>query len=107
MDAIARGLQIRRLRTRRGMSKDDLASGAGRSVRWVYDLEAGHAPLDAERAERIALGLGVEVEVVLGLAPIPGDLVQDDDVKRREFLRRVIAGAVSASLVPPADSLDP
>ena len=47
------------------------------------------------------------MEVVLGLAPIPGDLVQDDEVKRREFLRRVIAGAVGASLVPPADPLDP
>jgi hypothetical protein len=28
-------------------------------------------------------------------------------VKRREFLRRVIAGAVGASLVPPVDVLDP
>src|SRR5438445_2815901 len=107
VDAVSRGLQIPRLRTRRGLSKDDLASWAGRSVRWVYDLEAGRAPLDAERAERIALGLGVDVEVVLGLAPIPGDLVQDDDVKRREFLRKVITGAVGASLVPPADSFDP
>jgi transcriptional regulator with XRE-family HTH domain len=103
-----RGLQIRRLRVRRGLSKDELASWAGRSVRWVYDLEAGRAPLDAERAERIALGLRVDVEVVLGLAPVPGDLDEDhEDVKRREFLRRVIGGAVGASLIPPVDALDP
>jgi hypothetical protein len=77
-------------------------------VRWVYDLEAGRAPLDAERAERISLGLRVDVKVVLGLAPMPGDVDEDhDDVKRREFLRRVISGAVGASLVPPVDALDP
>jgi transcriptional regulator with XRE-family HTH domain len=108
VDAVTRGLQIRRLRIRRRLSKDELASWAGRSVRWIYDLEAGRAPLDAERAERIALGLGVDVEVVLGLAPIPGDVVgDDDDVKRREFLRKAIIGAVTASLVPPVDVLDP
>lgn len=98
------GLRVQRLRARLGLTQADIADFAGRSEKWVWRLENGRAGIDLPTAQRLADGLGVDVGVVLGLAPIPEDLAS---VNRREFVRAALTSAAGAALIPAVDPLDP
>ncbi|HEY7201869.1 MAG TPA: helix-turn-helix domain-containing protein [Candidatus Dormibacteraeota bacterium] len=76
------GQRIRRLRVARGLTQGALGDFAGRSDRWIRMLEAGQggAVLDHQTAARIAVGLRIDVAVVLGLAPVPANLGGGDEL---------------------------
>jgi transcriptional regulator with XRE-family HTH domain len=78
--ADALGQRVRRLRVHRGLTQQQLADFAGRTDRWIRLLEAGQAGLDHRTAAKLAFGLRVDTAVVLGLAPMPVALGNDDDV---------------------------
>jgi len=78
-DSLQIGERIRRLRTDRRLSQRALADFAARSERWMWNVEAGLTTLDYTEAEGLALGLRVDVTVVLGL--------EDEQMKRREILK--------------------
>jgi transcriptional regulator with XRE-family HTH domain len=68
------GHRIRRLRDLRGLSQTALAVFAGRSTRWMVNVEGDLTDLRAGEAAGLAEGLRVPVEVVMGFAPIPARL---------------------------------
>jgi transcriptional regulator with XRE-family HTH domain len=68
------GQRIRRLRERRNMKPAELAQHAGRSVRWLQDLEQDRTSLSRRTAEPLASALQVDVGVVLGVLPLPPTL---------------------------------
>jgi len=74
MTTLSIGERVRRLRVLRGLAQWELAQFAGKSERWVRYLENDEARLDSETAQLLATGLRVNIEVVLGLAPIPARL---------------------------------
>jgi transcriptional regulator with XRE-family HTH domain len=106
------GIRVRQVRDALGFSQDFAAAFAGpegRTGRWLSNVESGKASLSAADARRIAAGIGVDVEVLLGLAPLPKNLAQASQrgpVKRREFLKRGASGligvAATAALGPSA-----
>jgi transcriptional regulator with XRE-family HTH domain len=102
MDPRELGLRIRRLRTLRGLSQRELADFAQKSERWLWSVEHadGRARLDLASAEGLALGLRVDVRVVLGLDPIPVPLSESGDRVR-------LGGALSALEIDPEDVPDP
>lgn len=110
------GRRIRQLRDRRGLSQDNLADFAGRTGRWLSDVENGRAVPHIVEINGIALALRVDPLVVLCRAPIPtqlldqgtgtqhvkardGEIGQDeDDVNRRQFLKTGAVIALSPAL---------
>jgi transcriptional regulator with XRE-family HTH domain len=73
---------IRRLRTERGMSQEELGHEAGVHPTWISHIESGRVSPKWENLKRIAAVLGVrswelaflveELEVEYGTAPQPG-----------------------------------
>lgn len=59
------GRRVRQLRTRRGLSLRELASGSGLSERYVSDLEAGRANISVLRLEDVAAALGTSAGALL------------------------------------------
>jgi transcriptional regulator with XRE-family HTH domain len=110
MDERAIGERIRRLRCRRRLSQEALADFAGRTGRWLSNVEQGRATLTLRDVERLALGLRVDEAALYGYMPIPplllgGAVVGADGrgVNRRELLRDVAvlaSAAVFAGMTP-------
>ncbi len=109
------GFQVRRLRTKRGLTQRQLADFAQRTERWLRNVEQGRTAVTFEDAERLSFGLRVDVQAVLGFATIKeehldqrrissvpqtrADQIEDNDVNRRDFLKAGLA--TSALLTAP------
>lgn len=85
------GDRVRRYRTRLGIQQQTLADLAGHSLRWLWAIENGQAQPTIAAAELLAEGLRVDLEELLGL-------VEEDDVKRRQFL--FSSGVLVAGMAP-------
>ena len=107
MDAVLIGRRIRRVRDLRGFSQEALAQLAGRTGRWLFNVETGRTSPSLNDIIRLSQALRVDEAVLLCLAPIPAALLRgahvrsrdgvDNDVNRREFLRTAgVAGVVLA-----------
>ncbi len=60
------GQNIRRFRTERGMSPDQLACASGLTVRWIDKYESGHFEITLDQLLKIACALEKSVvEMVL------------------------------------------
>src|SRR5215471_14324465 len=93
------GLQVRRFRAKRGLTQRQLADFAQRTERWLRNVEQGRTAVTFEDAEKLSLGLRVDVQAVLGFAPLKeehldqrrvssvqqphADQIEDYDVNRR------------------------
>ena len=108
------GLQVRRLRVQRGLTQRQLADFAQRTERWLRNVEQGRTAVTIEDAEKLSLGLRVDVQAVLGFAAFTNehldqqrmslrqthtDEIEDNDVNRRDFLKAGLA--TSALLTAP------
>lgn len=64
--------RLKHLRTRRRLTRNDLATKAGINKQTIYRIEAGrHAAIRASTIEALARALGVAPEVLTGQAPLP------------------------------------
>jgi HTH-type transcriptional regulator/antitoxin HipB len=73
-----------------GLSQANLASRAGVSRKWVYELEAGKATAEFGLILRIldALGLALDVAATDGASPLPKGSVVDLDALLDEYRGR-------------------
>jgi transcriptional regulator with XRE-family HTH domain len=106
------GTQVRILRRRRGLTQAVVAGQVRRSVKWLYNVEAGSVDLRLIDAAMLADVFGLDLnEFAQGLSVTPRAAVPQPkerrlarteglEVKRRDFLR-------SASVIGGAAMLDP
>lgn len=90
MDALNRtaiGHRVATLRHSRRLSMESAAHLAGRSRRWLYDVEAGRAALSIEAINGLAAAFDVSPGVIQCIDPIPDPKVEADEMRRRDFLR--------------------
>ena len=94
IDLVDVGLRIRQLRERRRLSSDRAAQLAGRSGRWLQDIEAGRAwkaKFTTEDANRLADVLSVSaIELLVG---------SSDGMNRRDLLKVASTAPLVASAV--------
>lgn len=62
------GRRVRRIRTERGISQEELARAVGVHRTYLGGVERGERNLTLRSVERLAERLGVDVRVLLGLA---------------------------------------
>lgn len=100
------GLWLRQRRIARGLKQHVAAERAGRSGRWLIDVENGHVQPKFGDLLRLADVLGADLAEAPGVrrprtAPDGGKLPGEEgsEAKRREFLGWIAAAAGSAALV--------
>lgn len=71
MDIAAIGPRIRRLRTLRNMTQEQLAHFALKTDRWLRNVESGRTVPDLDSIQRLANSLRVPIPVVTAQEPIP------------------------------------
>lgn len=59
------GQAVRRLRTERGLTQEQLAEAAGLHPRYVSDVERGQRNLGVVNVERLARALGVDLPTLM------------------------------------------
>lgn len=89
------GADLRALRRARGMTLADLATGLGRSVGWLSQVERDLSEPSIADLRQISAALDVPVSMLFGQAPAPADEV--GHVVRRNARRPI--GARAAGLV--------
>lgn len=85
------GANIRRARTRRHLTQDDLAQTVHTTRQTISNYETGHSRPDVETLQRLADALGVELTELLDGAP-------SADARRAALRRVCIMGAVTLIL---------
>lgn len=85
------GANIRRARTRRHLTQDDLAQTVHTTRQTISNYETGRSRPDVETLQRLADALGVELTELLDGEPSP-------DARRAALRRLCITGAVALML---------
>ena len=85
------GANIRRARTRRRLTQDDLAQTVNTTRQTISNYETGRSRPDVETLQRLADALGVELTELLDGAP-------SADARRAALRRLCIMGAVTLVL---------
>ena len=85
------GANIRRARTHRHLTQDDLAQAVHTTRQTISNYETGHSRPDVETLQRLADALGVELTELLDGAP-------SADARRAALRRVCIMGAVTLIL---------
>ena len=85
------GANIRRARTRRCLTQDDLAQTVHTTRQTISNYETGRSRPDVETLQRLADALGVELTELLDVEP-------SADARRAALRRLCIAGAVTLVL---------
>lgn len=87
LDRTAIGHRVATLRLSRRLSTEAAAQLAGRSRRWLYDVEAGRAALSVEGINGLAAAFDVSPAVIECIDPIPDPKAEAAEMRRRDFLR--------------------
>lgn len=85
------GANIRRARTRRHLTQDDLAQTVHTTRQTISNYETGRSRPDVETLQRLADALGVELTELLGGEPSP-------DARRAALRRLCLMGTVALML---------
>ena len=92
------GVNIRRARTRRHLTQDDLAQTVHTTRQTISNYETGRSRPDVETLQRLADALGVELTELLDGEP-------SADARRAALRRLCIMGAVTLVLALPEKRL--
>ena len=60
------GAQVKQLRTEQGMTQEELSQRSGLAIRFLQDVEAGNKQASIKTVFKLADGLGVKPEQILG-----------------------------------------
>src|SRR4051794_41769714 len=72
LDRLEAGREVVAAKDAQGMSWQQLADTLERSLVWTTSALLGQQPLDAEQAQKIGGGVGLDDETVAGLSAPPG-----------------------------------
>ncbi len=90
------GARIRLHRRRLGLPQKTLAQLVARSERWLREVEAGRTHPRLHEVTSLATALRIDAGRLLDGAPVRSVDPEDDDVKRRDFVRLGVLGVGSA-----------
>lgn len=78
------GNKIKRIRERKGLTKEDVASKIGSTATTIYRIEKGQQP-SAENLIRIAKALEIGLDELFGISEIKKDILEDNKLSLKQI----------------------